>query len=126
MENRTSKKENAETINNFIIGGLSESGRLDTNDISDGAHTFGELYEDRMMLFSIIINNHKSESWKSIHHSDGTMFPGYFIVGIETPNGQFTYHYELKYWDYFNCQEVYKAPIWDGHTRKDIRRLLGL
>lgn len=62
-------------------------------ELSDGYHSFNELYEHRMILFSIICNQNKAISWKSKHHEDGTMFENYFIVGIDTPEGQFTYHY---------------------------------
>jgi hypothetical protein len=43
-----------------------------------------------------------------------------FIVGIETPEGQATYHYDLNpYWDMFKVKELDKAPTWDGHTPED-------
>lgn len=102
---------------------------LDTNKISDGSHTFGELYDHRAKLFSIICNQNFiwENAWKSRLHDDGTMFDGYFIVGIETPKGQATYHYEMKYWDLFHIKELDNAPIWDGHTPDmAIARLLSL
>ena len=95
-------------------------------NISDGSHTFEELYYHRMMLFSIICNSHKDKAWKSWLHDDGTMFDGYFIVGINTPQGQFTYHYSKEYWNMFDVIELEKAPKWDGHVSKDITRLLSL
>lgn len=102
---------------------------INTNDISDGCHTFGELYDHRAKLFSIICNQDFicENAWKSRLHDDGTMFDGYFIVGINTPKGQATYHYEMKYWDYFHIKELDKAPKWDGHTPNEaIERLLSL
>lgn len=102
---------------------------LNTNNISDGAHTFGELYDHRAKLFSVICNQDFicEDAWKSKLHSDGTMFPGYFIVGIDTPKGQATYHYELKYWNLFKVKELDNAPKWDGHTPNEaIERLLSL
>ena len=45
------------------------------------------------------------------------MYDGMFIVGIETPDGQATYHYDIDpYWEMFRCNEVDRAPEWDGHT----------
>ena len=45
------------------------------------------------------------------------MYDGMFIVGIETPDGQATYHYDIDpYWDLFRCTELWRAPEWDGHT----------
>lgn len=44
-------------------------------------------------------------SWKSLHHHDGTMYDGMFIVGIDTPAGPATYHYDVDpYWDMFPCR----------------------
>lgn len=93
---------------------------------SDGYHTFNELYYHRMILFSVICNQNKQKSWKSKLHDDGTMYDDYFIVGVETDEGQYTYHYHLDYWDMFDVKELDKAPKWDGHKPEDITRLLTL
>ena len=95
-------------------------------DMSAGYHTFEELYRHRMILFSIVCNKEKSRSWKSKLHDDGTMFDDYFIVGISTDEGQYTYHYHIDNWDYFDVEEIEYAPRWDGHRPYDIDRLLTL
>lgn len=88
-----------------------------TGDTSDGFHTFDELYRHRAVLFSFIVTCFPGASWKSRRHHDGTMYDGMFIVGIETPWGQATYHYDVdKCWDMFPCEELDRAPEWDGHT----------
>ena len=92
-------------------------------EVSDGYHTFNELYKHRCQLFSIICNMHQNISWKSWLHSDGTMFDDYFIVGITTPQGDYTYHYHKTEWSRFNVKEIERAPEWDGHTAADISRL---
>lgn len=102
------------------------SNGLSTKDISDGYHTFGELYEHRRILFSIICHSNKKLAWKSWKHSDGTMFDDSFIVGIDTPEGQYTYHYNSKFWDEFDVKELSNAPKYDGHQPSDINRLLSL
>ena len=90
--------------------------KIDGNT-SDGYHTFNELYDHRAKLFSVIVKNYPSLSWKSKLHSDGSMYDGMFIVGIDTPNGQASYHYDIEpYWDMFKCKELDHAPEWDGHT----------
>lgn len=96
--------------------------------LSDGYHTFNELYEQRMYLFATIVNQNKDKSWKSFKHEDGKLcFDGdWFVVGIDTPKGSYTYHYENKYWNLFDCQELEVAKHWDGHTDKDVSRLLSL
>lgn len=99
---------------------------IDRGSISDDSHTFDELYYHRCILFSVICNSNKPRAWKSWKHEDGTMFPDYFIVGIETPMGQFSYHYHKDMWDKFNVQELAHSPKWDGHTPDDIVRLLSL
>ena len=98
----------------------------DTGKISDGYHTFDELYYHRMILFSIICNTYPSKAWKSKMHADGTMYPGYFIAGIDTPSGTYSYHCELKYWDKFNVKHLLIAQEWDGHQPGDIERLESL
>ena len=88
-----------------------------TGDTSDGYHTFDELYDHRARLFSVIVRNYRDRAWKSRLHHDGTMYEGMFIVGVETPQGQATYHYYIDpYWDMFDCKELARAPEWDGHT----------
>ena len=86
-------------------------------ETSDGYHTFNELYHHRAVLFSVIVRDHHELAWKSKMHHDGTMYDGMFIVGIETPQGQATYHYDIDpYWEMFDCKELERAPEWDGHT----------
>ena len=88
-----------------------------TGDTSDGYHTFNELYDHRAKLFSVIVQCFKDRAWKSKFHHDGTMYEGMFIVGIETSQGQATYHYDIDpYWSVFDCKELDRAPEWDGHT----------
>ena len=88
-----------------------------TGDTSDGYHTFDELYNHRARLFSVIVRDRRELAWKSKLHHDGTMYDGMFIVGIETPDGQATYHYDVDpYWGIFECDELDRAPEWDGHT----------
>ena len=97
-----------------------------TGKISDGYHTFDELYYHRMVLFSVICNQNKESAWKSLFHADGSMYEDYFIVGITTPNGDYTYHYHKGNWDKFDVKELLNAPVWDGHKPEDVDRLLSL
>lgn len=94
--------------------------------ISDGYHTFDELYYHRMMLFAVICNTYKDKAWRSLRHHDGTMYDSYFIVGIETPKGQYSYHYHVRNWNMFDVNVLPYAPEWDGHQPKDVNRLLSL
>lgn len=91
--------------------------------ISDGSHTFNELYYHRMILFSVICNSYREQAWKSWKHEDGTMYEDYFIVGITTEVGDYSYHYHKDYWNEFLVKELKFAPPWDGHKPSDIKRL---
>lgn len=95
-------------------------------EVNDGSHSFDELYYHRMVLFSVICNSHKDKAWKSWKHDDDTMYDDYFIVGIDTPEGQFSYHYHKDWWDQFDVTELEKAPKWDGHCSDDVPRLMSL
>lgn len=119
-----SQEHFTDTINSLISKGKEQG--FSTNGISDNWHTFEELYDHRMMLFTVILNNNKDIAWKSKFHFDGTMFEDFFVCGIDTPDGQFTYHYHLKHWEMFKVPELDRAPEWDGHKPEDITRLLSL
>lgn len=104
------------------------SPQTDRSQISDGFHTFAELYEHRHALFLALANSgllHRA--WRSKLHDDGTMHDGYFIAGIDLPTGTVSYHLPLSYWD-TKCGPIPirdRAPAWDGHTPEDvIERLL--
>ena len=98
------------------------------DDLSDGFHTFGQLYYQRMMLFAALVKTYKERAWKSLRHESGELCfgGGWFIVGIDTPEGSYTYHYETKDFHLFDCQELPTAKHWDGHTEEDVTRLLSL
>lgn len=98
----------------------------DTSQISDGSHTFEELYHHRAVLFATICNQFSDNGWKSKNHSNGDMIKNFFIVGMETPDGQFTYHYPMEYWKMFKVEVRDLAPEWDGHSSYDIERLFSL
>ena len=98
----------------------------------DGYHTFDELYEHRYVLFIALCKSlgfHDYVIWKSKLQSDGKMYAGYFIAGIEQDKGkQITYHLPLKYWEELKYIKILnKAPEYDGHTEDDVlNRLLTL
>ena len=101
----------------------------DIGELSDGFHTFNSLYEQRMILFAALVKAYKDKAWKSYRHEDGEYCfgGGWFIVGIDTPEGSYTYHYENKYWDMFDCIDLPRAKHWDGHTEADAEtRLMSL
>lgn len=99
----------------------------DVKKMSDGYHTFADLYEQRLILSAALAKNNP-HAWKSKRHEDGSVpfGGGWFIMGFDTDEGCYTYHYELKDWGLFQCKELEKGKPWDGHTSKDVRRLLSI
>lgn len=92
----------------------------ETGSISDGYHTFDELYYHRTALFASLISLLPyHQTFKSKLHYDGTMYDGFFIAGILTNEGWATYHCENKWWPLFKCRELTHAPKWDKSTPSD-------
>ena len=97
--------------------------------ISDGYHTFNDLYSHRAVLLANLVNTMPDISWKSRRHEDGSMFDGMFIVGIHLPTGDITYHIKESdrfgsNWELFKCEELKNGPAFDGHTPDDVVRRL--
>ena len=96
-------------------------------DVSDGYHTFKELYEFRKVYNAVLFNNWakgaKYNVHKSIKHHEGDLCfgGGWFIVVALLPGGQISNHYEMKDWDLFQIPTYDKALFpFDGHTSKDV------
>lgn len=105
---------------------------LDFNEfISDGYHTFKELYTYRMLYNAMLVNEYaetgKYAVYKTKKHHDGQecFGGGWFLVVIVTPNGLIDNHYENTYWDLFKCPDLDKSPHpFDGHTPADVAALM--
>ncbi len=115
---------------NKLIKKYSEMGMISSKDVSDGHHTFREIYKERLILFCVICNIFPELSWKAKKHFDeenDPMYEGDFIAGISTPEGVATYHIKLNYWDLFNIPEINRAPKYDNYTSEDVmNRILSL
>lgn len=120
-----------ETINNEIQLAKKDP-KFSAGAISDGYHTFDELYEHRIELFIALLAMIRAVEiasgkapytiWKSRKHSDGSEMEGWFIMGIgELPGTQISYHLPNRYWDDVHfVMERKMAPEWDGHTASDV------
>ena len=99
----------------------------DTNAVSDGYHTFGELYEHRCALFCALVQSHPGRAWRSLQHDDGSSFDGWFIAGMKLPSGEdVTYHLPMRWWGtLFGIDTLDRAPKWDGHTSNDVLQRIG-
>src|SRR6478736_1345263 len=71
---------------------------------SDGYYTFGELYDQRAHLLALATSlSDITTTYRSRKHDDGTMFPGMFWVGTESPGRDdgprpVTFHIDEKHW----------------------------
>ena len=99
------------------------NGNISVKQISDGHHTFEDLYKNRLILFCVLCNSNPNISWKSKKHFDeenDPMFNGDFIAGINTPEGIATYHFKLEFWDLFQIPEIEKAPRYDNYDNATV------
>jgi hypothetical protein len=106
-------------------------GLEDRGELSDGYHTFNELYDFRKMYNAAAFNAWAKEGLydvhKSIRHSDGIecFGGGWFIVMAMLPGGQISNHYKMEDWDLFQVPEVEIVKhSYDGHTAKDVLKRL--
>lgn len=100
---------------------------MDTGKISDGYHTFDELYDHRCHLFVALIKCNPEMSWRAEKNDDGTKWDGWFVAGMDLPSGKITYHLPDWMWSMLDqCDDCITfatldiAPKWDGHTSQDV------
>lgn len=105
--------------------------KVDMGEVSDGYHTFNELYEYRMLYNAALFNEFAKQELYDVHksrkHSDGEYPFGdsnWFIVMAELPTGQISNHYEMKDWDKFQIPEKPLANKWDEHSPRDVAERL--
>ena len=114
---------------------LNKSFKLTPEGMSDGWHTFEELYNYRAIYNAGLVNmivwakKHTVgpggfddiDVIKSLRHFGGEKcYDGkYFVVMIKTPYGQISNHYKLEHWNKFNCRSAKVGWKWDGHTMQE-------
>lgn len=82
-------------------------------DISDGYHTFEELYAHRVLLYLALA---RKSGWPAYYRCD---FEGWFALYLETPDGQISYHVPNRYLDrvkMWASDADAKGYAFDGHT----------
>lgn len=94
------------------------------SEISDGYHTFNELYQHRILIYMALCKNVVADHpvWRSKVHSDDSVWDGWFILGINKAHDeQITYHLPIALWDdCFFAETLDKAPTFDGHSSDDV------
>src|SRR5258708_253160 len=94
---------------------MSKTFKIVDGDISDGYHTFDELYEHRCLLFlNLCLKDRFSRFWRPD-------FEGWFCLYLETPSGQISYHLPNKFLSIVE-QKIPRddGHSFDGHTSQDV------
>ena len=93
----------------------------DAGDVSDGYHTFSDLYEHRCLLWVNLLQLNKASSFKTWKNDTGEEIDGWFIAGTNTSYGQITYYLPAKYWQLLSgVKEMDSNFDYDGHTSEDV------
>ena len=108
----------------------------DAGLVTDGYHTFDELYRIRKVYNALLFNERSKQGLYGVHkswkHEDGEWCFGkkheWFIVCAKLPSGIITNHYKAEDWDLFQIPEYEKSVFpYDGHTPQDtVDRMLEL
>jgi hypothetical protein len=128
MNKKTTDSENAVAKINDLIAELPSM--QEANKVSDGFHTFGEVYEHRVVLYLVLCKFMQKQGypvWRSQVHDDKSFIEGFFVLGINQNEGeQITYHIRNHHWDSTDFADTLDvAPKFDGHTSQDVVARLG-
>lgn len=119
------KTDRLQKVQDIIDSFWSEKSML-----SDGYHTFDELYEHRYRLFIALCNTIDKTSHKVIKsklHYDWSKYEWYFIMQLYTAKWQISYHVPMRYRNHALVDIQEKADERDWHTSNDVlERLLFL
>jgi hypothetical protein len=110
---------------------ISLNDNKEVSEVSDGYHTFKELYTIRMLYNAALFNEWYLKGLHQVHkskrHYDGELcFNGeYFIVVAMLPQGLISNHYKLDHWELFVIPETEKSLFeYDGHNQADCNNRL--
>lgn len=95
----------------------------DPGKVSDGYHTFDDLYDHRCHLMIALMTRMPELSWRADKNDDGNKWPGWFTAGIYLPTGTITYHLPQWMWSMLDGKDIETydvGPKWDGHTSADV------
>jgi len=119
-------------LNNFIQE-LSKAKKMSVGKLSDGHHSFQELYEHRNLLFITIarmLHDEGNWTWKSVKDKHGKDLKGWFILGVDyiypdlAELLQITYHLPMSVWKYCKFANTVNKSQWNGHTSQDVIKQL--
>lgn len=91
-----------------------------STDISDGYHTFGELYDHRDLLFI----NLWLQTPHFLRYLEQQHYTGYDLLGIfikdKSGYKQISYHVQNKFAELYINEAALPKPEFDGHTSSDV------
>ncbi len=117
----TFEQLNESNINTIIKDNVNNPiTALNTNDISDTYHTFGELYDHRYELYLALCRSTRYQVYKTKKNFEKEEWEGWFILCIDSPDGQISYHLPNKYWDDIACDEVEYNCKYDDHNSEQV------
>ncbi len=86
----------------------------DTRKVSDGYHTFEELYDHRVILYVRLVK--QAVKHQGLKAAWKPHYPGWPVLFLETPAGQISYHFPDKFLPivegFIDRVDDYE---WDGH-----------
>lgn len=94
---------------------MGKTFKIINGDMSDGYHTFDELYEHRNMLFMNLCSVVPNQcAWRPDYE-------GWFVLYWESPKGQVSYHIKNEHLPLIE-KIIPRRDDWiyDGHTSKDV------
>lgn len=102
--------------------------RDELGTLTDGYHTFNELYAHRNLLFltlATLLASMKSNCrvTKSRKNSDGSSWDGWFVITVNLDGSeemQLSYHLPDAFWDSAMFEEEEVNSSYDGHTSQDV------
>ena len=129
--------DDLDSLQDVNIGEFSKDG---FGKLSDGDHTFNDLYTHRIRLWIAVCRlasqlrddgiSSSARIYRSWKHDDGTCYDGWFVLGmlVGADDHMITYHLPEEYWDECDfAQTMDQTPPFDGHTAETVvRRLKGI
>jgi len=109
-----------------INASVRELDAIQRSQISDGDHSFAQLYAMRAALLSALLSEWayagKYSTYKSLRHNDGQLCfgGGWFIAGASLPSGAISFHFPISDWNRIHVPERSVGQVWDGHTESDV------
>lgn len=90
-------------------------------DVSDGYHTFEELYDHRCLLFiNLCLTSPHSCVWMPHGYK-------FFLLYFEAKSGQISYHLPVKFLPLVEHQiRKDEQYVWDGHNSADVLERLNM